>query len=261
MSPQYATYYTAELGLRTFRHFNELVRIIKRIVEKDEIIRQKIINLSKSNKIYLVPDVMYSWRDEAVEIKNNAIYINADPGYFGGYLSVGYGIIDLVKDYDIVPSFNIKMDTAIPSPATTALIERKKQNDLCEECGQSFSSCHQWCQFCNACRFQEAFQNWTSGNREIDAFIQHTQLTALDANNVIEWIPYSRFADITPIGKGGYGTIEMAYWLDGDIRRWDHARNEWERHPGFAVVLKTLNNSQSLSVEFLNEVRIISDLL
>ena len=40
-------------------------------------------------------------------------------------------------------------------------------DDICEKC-----NC-----VCNTIRFQQDFKNWTSGNNDIDKFIQDTQLT------------------------------------------------------------------------------------
>ncbi|RIA84257.1 hypothetical protein C1645_832517, partial [Glomus cerebriforme] len=60
-----------------------------------------------------------------------------------------------------------------------------------------------WCNTCNAKRFQQNFKKWSSGNDDIDKFIQHTQLSATDYNEVLEWIPYDRFYNIEYIAKGG----------------------------------------------------------
>src|ERR1700731_3539722 len=64
-----------------------------------------------------------------------------------------------------------------------------KNYGLCEECKQPNTG-YKWCQSCNGKRFQQNFQNWTSGNHDIDELIQGTQLKAKRNNNVIEWIEY-----------------------------------------------------------------------
>src|SRR5690349_17261192 len=54
--------------------------------------------------------------------------------------------------------------------------------DVCEECiqpntgGEPYGN--GWCQSCNAKHFQQNFKNWTSGNHDIDEFIQNSQLKA-----------------------------------------------------------------------------------
>ena len=52
---------------------------------------------------------------------------------------------------------------------------------------------------CNAIRFQQNFDNWTSNNNDINIFIQDAQLlehTTGSVKNALEWIPYNRFYDI-----------------------------------------------------------------
>ncbi|PKK76489.1 hypothetical protein RhiirC2_772458, partial [Rhizophagus irregularis] len=63
-----------------------------------------------------------------------------------------------------------------------------KNNGLCKECKQPRAS-YYWCQ----CKFQQNFKNWTSGNHEVDKFIQKVQLKAKDYYDVLEWIEYDRF--------------------------------------------------------------------
>jgi len=79
-----------------------------------------------------------------------------------------------------------------------------------EKCGQ----CNYY--MCSAIRFQQYFDNWTSGNNDIDKFIQDTQLSAHGYNvkNALEWIPYDRFYDIKYIAKD---KLYRANWIDRNI--------------------------------------------
>src|SRR4051794_14243116 len=62
------------------------------------------------------------------------------------------------------------------------LKQRYKKHGLCNECKQPNTDSNTdsnhlevtWCQSCNAKRFQQNFKNWTSGNHDIDEFIQKT---------------------------------------------------------------------------------------
>jgi hypothetical protein len=63
----------------------------------------------------------------------------------------------------------------------------------CVECEQIYTG-ENWCQNCNSKRFQQNFDNWTSGNDDIDKFIQNTQLSAKNCYQLLEWIPYERFS-------------------------------------------------------------------
>src|SRR2546429_149842 len=53
------------------------------------------------------------------------------------------------------------------------LRELYKKYGLCEECSQLHTGIgrHGWCQPCNSKCFQQDFNKWTSGNKEIDEFI------------------------------------------------------------------------------------------
>ena len=131
---------------------------------------------------------------------------------------------------------------------------------LCPECNQRPTYSYDWCNQCNAKRFQQDFPNWTSGNKYIDNFIQETQLNAKYSLHVLEWIPYNRLTDIKYLAKGGFSTVYNAIWLDGYIAYWDYDKKQWSRRTqydcnGYSVVIKSLNNSSNINEEFLNEVR------
>ncbi|GET54297.1 kinase-like domain-containing protein [Rhizophagus irregularis DAOM 181602=DAOM 197198] len=105
----------------------------------------------------------------------------------------------------------------------------------------------------NAMCFQQNFNNWTSGNNDIDKFIQDAQKSY--TNNVLEWIPYDRFYDIKYIAKGGFGKVYRAKWIDGYIDKWDDYDQNWKRKDqNMVVALKSLNNSKNVTLEFMNEI-------
>src|SRR6266487_6365 len=107
--------------------------------------------------------------------------------------------------------------------------------------------------WCNAAHFQNDFDKWTSGNKEIDYFIQNTQIHAWEHDLVLEWYPWENFSDIEEIGKGGYGTVFRAKRKLGRIYEWDHHKNEWSRrYFDQYSALKTIGDSKLN--EFLNEV-------
>ena len=103
--------------------------------------------------------------------------------------------------------------------------------------------------------FQQNFSKWSSGNVDIDKFIQDTQLSANYHQKVLEWIPYDRFYDIEYIAKGGFGKVYRANWIDGPIYNWDIKNQNWEHYgSNMLVALKSLDNSKNVTLEFLNEV-------
>ena len=102
---------------------------------------------------------------------------------------------------------------------------------------------------------QQNFQNWTSGNHDIDKFIHKAQLKVKYPSYVLEWIEYDRFENVEYLAKGGFGTTYKATWKDGNIYYWVPKNNQWKRKENCLVALKCLHNSQDITVEFLKEVR------
>src|ERR1041384_6669930 len=111
------------------------------------------------------------------------------------------------------------------------------EHGLCYKCSQPNTG-SLWCQSCNSKRFQQEFNKWTSGNKEIDKFIQKFQLDATCGEEMLEWIPYEKFSDIEYIAKGGFGTVHKAKWIDGYIYQWNISQNKWDRNINHNIVLK-----------------------
>jgi hypothetical protein len=133
---------------------------------------------------------------------------------------------------------------------------RKQAYGICVECNEPGTG-NKWCQPCNAKRFKDNFKNWTSGNNDIDEFIQYSQLNAVYYNKCLEWIPFENFKNVTYITRGGYGKIYSAEWPEGYIYYWNIEKQEWIRDNNsnqLKVALKSLDNSSCTSTEFLNEV-------
>ncbi|RIA81096.1 kinase-like domain-containing protein [Glomus cerebriforme] len=134
------------------------------------------------------------------------------------------------------------------------LEKRKEVYGICGECNEPGTG-WKWCQPCNAKRFKDNFKNWASGNKNIDEFIQQSQLNAVHYYKCLEWIPFENFKDVTYITKGGYGKIYSAKWPEGDILYWNIENQNWYRSSHKQVALKSLDNSSDISSEFLNEIK------
>ncbi|CAB4464424.1 unnamed protein product [Rhizophagus irregularis] len=86
---------------------------------------------------------------------------------------------------------------------------------------------------CNECE-NPNWLNWSSGNKIVDDFIKECN----KPNEILKWIPYNQFSEITYLAKGGFGEIYKAKWK-GD----------------YDVALKKLYNSRNITMDFLNEVK------
>ncbi|RHZ83769.1 hypothetical protein Glove_87g250 [Diversispora epigaea] len=124
---------------------------------------------------------------------------------------------------------------------------------ICPECNQENNG--YWCKPCNSKHFQNDFNNWTSGNDKIDKFIQDAQLNANNYWEVVEWIPFEKFKDFKQIGKGGFGTVHYARWIDGYITEWDIENQQWKRYDNIEVALKKFDNFVNFN-DVLNEMEI-----
>ncbi|PKK69001.1 hypothetical protein RhiirC2_781558 [Rhizophagus irregularis] len=112
---------------------------------------------------------------------------------------------------------------------------------------------------CNTIHFQHKFIDWTSGNNDIDKFIQDTQLSAHDDIDkaLLEWIPYDRLYNIKYIAEDEFGKVYRANWIDGYITNWDSKNQNWKREDyNMFVNLKNLNNSKNVTIEFTNKIKI-----
>jgi hypothetical protein len=131
----------------------------------------------------------------------------------------------------------------------------------CEECGETYvmDFCHKWCKTCQINYLKNDFTNWTSGNEEIDNFIQESQMRINKwiKNHLIpfEWIPYDQFSCIKEIGKSGFATIYSAIWKGGPLLYYNYCsdKKEYIRNSDTKVVLKCLHNLQNIN-EVLDQV-------
>jgi hypothetical protein len=123
-------------------------------------------------------------------------------------------------------------------------------DNICEKCNGVL---------CNSIYFQRNFKNWTSGNNDIDEFIQVMQLSVHDnVNKALEWILYDKLYDIKYITKDGFGKVYRANWIDGYIsnfQSWDDVNKNWKRNNfNMLVKLKSLNSPNDLTFELVNKV-------
>jgi hypothetical protein len=125
---------------------------------------------------------------------------------------------------------------------------------VCKDCKTPYPTAEHWCKVCNGKHFVGQFKEWSSGNEDIDTFIREAQTNAAEPGRVLEWIPFDKLEDIEKKGRGGFGTVYHAKWKEGYIRDWDSSRKQWNRSGLMDVVLKSLDNSEDISLDYLKEV-------
>ena len=113
---------------------------------------------------------------------------------------------------------------------------------------------NQWCQPCQINHLKENFINWTSGNKEIDDFIQEMQSEIKNYNDIVfEWISYNQFDNIEKLSENGFSIIYSAILKNGPLY-YNITAKKYERLSNKKVILGSLNNSQNSANKFLNEV-------
>jgi hypothetical protein len=121
--------------------------------------------------------------------------------------------------------------------------------DQCKKCDKKY---YTWCVSCQINDLKNNFRNWTSGNENIDNFIQEMQLNIYYDNDIIvEWIPYDQFNNIKKINKDDFAIVYSAIWKDGPL---DDNKKKKKRINNKKVALKCLYDSPNSIDEFLNEV-------
>ena len=108
----------------------------------------------------------------------------------------------------------------------------------CENCDKKYQNIFKWCRLCQ-----------TSGNKQIDDFIQEKKLSTNWSNHDIgfEWILCNQFSYIKEIGKKDFAKTYSATWFYGPLY---YDNIECIRKSDTKVILKCLYNYNKL----LNEV-------
>ena len=127
---------------------------------------------------------------------------------------------------------------------------------ICENC-QDECLATLFCEHCVRNYLKANFENWTSGNNDIDNLIQKCQMETLVPNMIPEWIPYNNLQNIEYLTEGGFSEIYTANWVGGRYEEWDSKEKKLKRAHEFGsqnVVLKKLENVESANRSWLEEV-------
>jgi hypothetical protein len=123
--------------------------------------------------------------------------------------------LHLIKCDFYNPSYGISKN-----PDTNHYIMVFQRSLYCKKCGKKYNDelkseyDDEWCKECEINNLKLNFGNWTSGNDEIDNFIQKMQLKIdLTEDIIIEWIPFNQFIDVKLIvEEDDFTKIYSAVW-------------------------------------------------
>ncbi|CAG8570336.1 18360_t:CDS:2 [Acaulospora morrowiae] len=121
----------------------------------------------------------------------------------------------------------------------------------CTNC-KRYNTSRAWCQSCDPWKM---IRGWTSENVNINNCIMDFQFEATEYGKVIDWIPFDRLNDVKEIGRGGFGCVYSATWLDGKRRiLYENGKCVRSHIQKYTVALKTLSDSSTNPTDFLREV-------
>ncbi|GBB89882.1 hypothetical protein RclHR1_16700002 [Rhizophagus clarus] len=119
----------------------------------------------------------------------------------------------------------------------------------CKVCYNKYE--FEWCKTCQMNILKSNFANWTSGNRNINSFIQKMQSKINKPGDIIfEWIPYNNFINVKEI-EGN--CLITTIWKNAPFY-YDISKKEWTRVSYEKTCLRNIYNSQYLTDKLLNEV-------
>jgi hypothetical protein len=125
---------------------------------------------------------------------------------------------------------------------------------FCENCKEKCLATS-YCELCIRNYLKANFQNWTSGNDNIDNLIRKCQMETLRPDKIVEWIPYNNLRSINYKTRGGFSEIYTADWIDGGYDEWISKEKQLKRKGGHKVILKRLESVESANRSWFEEVR------
>ena len=144
-------------------------------------------------------------------------------------------------------------------------VGRGFSHGYCPQCNKA-NHWHAWCNRCDRKALVDEFNTWSTGNKDLDLFIQETQRTATCYVNdlssdktYLEYVPYDRFTDVESLsGLGDFaaGEVFTAIWLDGERVIKDKFTENCgkERSEPLRVSLEIIDNSTEINHVFIDEV-------
>ncbi|CAB4441610.1 unnamed protein product [Rhizophagus irregularis] len=167
--------------------------------------------------------------------------------------------LDKVKGYDIYYNECIKIygiSQNLDSKEYIIILNSKYYKEYCLKCDETYTNIeYKWCRPCEINCLREKSVILSSGNKNIDRFIQEMQLKINHPTEIIfEWIPYHQFNSIKKISKDNSTMVNLAIWKDGPLFYYP-SKNKYKRILNERVTLKIIYNLQITVNDFLNKVK------
>ncbi|CAG8465355.1 14847_t:CDS:2 [Racocetra fulgida] len=94
---------SSRLGEIVYAYFESLIKYINEYAKKDDLVRSELVNVIYTKKFYFIYDDDINDYN-AIEVKDGELYIKVKPESLGTNSSIGYYIIDVIKNpNDVLP--------------------------------------------------------------------------------------------------------------------------------------------------------------
>ena len=106
---------------------------------------------------------------------------------------------------------------------------------------------YSWCKSCRLNHFQINYGKSPSGIDKIDKILKDNYSESRKTDELVKWIPYNEFKDITNIVNEESFGLCSAIWYNGYISNWNKDKLNWNREfEDLKVTLMSFENSDDL---------------
>ncbi|EXX74381.1 Rad53p [Rhizophagus irregularis DAOM 197198w] len=223
--------------------------------EDDDYIREKQLNASDNIIVEWIPYDQFNDIEEIESIgaravwKNGPLKYNVDLNKYERNSNEKGTLQSISSSDDKI--LNKAWNMIVTKNYFLVFYEKYFEN-YCNICGEEYSNKqYEWCNPCQINYLKANFENWTSGSKQIDDYIQEKQLQIYNLWEMIfEWIPYNQFNNIKEMG---YDSATVT-WKDGPLY-YNFIERKWMRKSGKKVTIKYLNVEKNFMYEYLNKVK------
>ncbi|CAB5383394.1 unnamed protein product [Rhizophagus irregularis] len=119
----------------------------------------------------------------------------------------------------------------------------------CDDCEKTYFPCG-WCSRCEGNYYITRFDQWTTGNSELDELIRESQKFSNAPSDIIVYIPFENIVSISAITD----KVTKIIWPEGPRHRWDTRNEVWVGTGPYDSVMKRLTNKNKLCADFIRQI-------
>ncbi|GBB90975.1 hypothetical protein RclHR1_18040004 [Rhizophagus clarus] len=193
-------------------------------------------------------------RHELINAKINHAYESTDDVKYNNIHTQHEFRLQFINDCEDLSPDEIKEAVKILQSIydSDKVLFKSGEERICENCKQKCFATS-YCEHCVRIYLKSNYNNWKSGNDDIDKLIRKCQSETLKPDMIVEWIPYEKLKNISYLTKGGFAEIYTANWIDGQYNEWDSGKKRLKRIGNQVVIIKKLENVKSANRSWFEE--------